>query len=184
MSRRRPGLGRTPQAIEDALDGLRVGDEADHAHRACTAGTDERIDFVDAPQQVRPALAHGRSGGGRCCLGIGVMLDVGGLVAPTLSPGGIGVATMVAHQMLARRRDLGQDPRDVFHGVDALGRRGGRVVAIALWEVQHLVSARQELQASQAHGRPHQVADQGLESGLIARRDVDGVVDGETRVPP
>ena len=55
---------------------------------------------------------------------------------------------------------------------------------MASGEVQHLVSAWQELEASPAHGRPHQVADQGLESGPIARRNVDGVVDGEAGVPP
>ncbi len=81
-----------------------MGDEADHGHVAGTARTDERIDFVDAPEQVCPALAHGRGGGGRCCLRIlgGVVLDAGGLIAPTLAPGGIRVEAVVAHEMLTR----------------------------------------------------------------------------------
>ena len=91
--------------------------------------TDERIDFVDAPEQVCPALAR-RGGGGRCWLHIlgGVVLDLSGLIAPTLTPGGIRVEAVVAHEMLTRRRDLRQHPCDnVFNNPRQLG--GTRWVA-------------------------------------------------------
>jgi hypothetical protein len=75
--------------------------------------------------------------------------------------------------------------------------------------VQHLLRARQQLaappslsappralrrpfasgsglrsQAGQAHGWPRCVADQGLDTPSVAGRDVDGVVDRESRVTP
>jgi hypothetical protein len=83
---------------------------------------------------------------------------------------------MVADQMLSWRRDLGEDACHVLHSVDALGRCRTRVVATALGEVQHLVGARQPLQARQAHRWPHHIADQGLDTSPIAWRDMNGVV--------
>ena len=79
--------------VEDAADDVWLSDEADDAHGAGAPGADEGVDFVDAPQQVRPSLAHGR---GRCSLRLGVVLGVAGLVSPTLAPGGIRVASIVA----------------------------------------------------------------------------------------
>ena len=71
-----------------------------------------------------------------------IVLDPSRLVAPTFSSGRIREAATVAHEVLAGRRDLRKDARDVLHGVDTL-RRPGAVVA-ALGEVQHLAAPREQ----------------------------------------
>lgn len=70
------------------------------------------------------------------------------------------------------------------HGVDVLGRCGSRVVATALGEVQRLVTARQQSQASRVNGRPHHVSDRGFDTPRVRWRDGNGIVDRESRVPP
>jgi len=95
---RRPGtwpLG--PQVIEDALDGVGLSDEADHAHGAGASGADQRIDFVDTAEQICPSLARGRGVRRRCCLGIsGLGLVLGHLVALTMPGRNCGSSTAAA----------------------------------------------------------------------------------------
>ena len=159
----------SPEAIEDARDGVRLSDESDHAHSAGASGADQRIDFVDTAEQICPSLARGRGVRRRCCSGIsGLGVVLGRLAAPSFSPGNARIEAMVADQVFSWRRDLCQDAGHILHGVDALGRRGSGVVATALGEVQHLLRARQQLQASQAHGWPHHVPDEGLDRLVIA----------------
>ena len=179
------------------------------------ASTRRACSWRPTPQASRerqrvPSLAHGRGVRRQSCLGInGLGLELGVLAAPSFSPGGARIEAMVADQVLSWRRDLGEDPGHVFHGVDVLGPCGTRVVATAFGEVQHLLGARQPLaappslsapqralrrpfacgsglrsQASQAHGRQHHVADQGPDTPPVAWRDVDGVVDRESVQPP
>jgi hypothetical protein len=124
--------------VEDPLDDVRLCDEPDDPHGAGAPGADEGIDLVDAAQEIGPALARGRGGGSGRNLG-GVDLDASGLNTAALASGGIGVEAMVADEVLARGRDLGEDAGDVFEGVDALGPGGAGVVAGALEEVEHLV---------------------------------------------
>jgi len=41
--------------VEDAADDAAFGDEGVDAHHAPTAGTDERVDFVNAASELSPA---------------------------------------------------------------------------------------------------------------------------------
>lgn len=59
---------------------------------------------------------------------------------------------MVAHNMLARRRDLSQHAGDVLEGVDAFGLRRAGIVATGLRVVQHLGLAGQQPQPSVTGG--------------------------------
>ena len=65
------------------------------------------------------------------CLVRGV-LDLSRLVSSTFPSGSIRVEAMVAHEVLAGRRDLREHARDVLEGVDALRLRRARVVVAAL----------------------------------------------------
>jgi hypothetical protein len=51
--------------FQDAADQTRLGDEADHAHHASAAGTDERIDLVDPSDELGPSTAQGGQNRGR-----------------------------------------------------------------------------------------------------------------------
>ena len=99
--------------IEDAADGLGLGDEADHAHGAGASGTEHGIGFVDTAEQISPSLARGRGVRGRSCLGIsGLWLELGVLASPACSPCGARVEAMIPDQVLSWRRDLGEDAGD------------------------------------------------------------------------
>ena len=61
LERRRAhdGAPLSLQVLEDAADDGGLSDDADHAHRCGTAATDERINLVDAAEQIGPAFAQG-----------------------------------------------------------------------------------------------------------------------------
>ena len=60
---REQGAFKAPGPVhEDAGDDRRVGDDAHDAHRRGTPRAREGIDLVDAPQQLRPAIARGPQG--------------------------------------------------------------------------------------------------------------------------
>jgi hypothetical protein len=175
--------------IEDALDDVGLGNEADHAHLAAASGTHQGVDLVHPADQLCPTSAEGgavrfvryryilgclmwRRGFGRG----------GGLLA--LTSGGVRVGAVVAHEMTFRGGDLDEDPGHEFHGVDplAFGRLGP--VVPCLGHVEHLFGARGEVQADQADRRAHHVAYEGKELALIARMHDDPVVHGEAASPP
>jgi hypothetical protein len=45
--------------IEDALNDLGLGDEADHPHLASAAGTHQGVDLVHPADQLRPPAPEG-----------------------------------------------------------------------------------------------------------------------------
>jgi hypothetical protein len=49
-----------PEMVHDALDHCRFGDETHDAHLASTATTHERVDFIHAPDQIRPTTPQRR----------------------------------------------------------------------------------------------------------------------------
>jgi hypothetical protein len=76
-------------------------------------------------------------------------------------------------------RDLGEDPGDILHGVDALGLEGGALgtVARTCGEVQDVVAPGCQAQAGKADRRPRCVANQCLDALSITGSDINGVVD-------
>jgi hypothetical protein len=111
----------------EALDGVGLSDEADHAHGAGASGPDQRIDFVDTAEQICPSLARGRGVRRRCSLGTsGLGLVLGHLMAPSVAPGGARIEAMVADQVLSWRRDLCQDAGHILHGGGTLHSERGR----------------------------------------------------------
>jgi hypothetical protein len=66
--------------VEDALDDVRLRDEANDAHAAGAPWAGERVDLVDTPQEIGPTLACDPDGGaGRLGLIRALALGVEGL---------------------------------------------------------------------------------------------------------
>ena len=61
VRRRARDLLALAEMIEDALHDHGFGDEPDHPHFAPAARTHEGVDFVDAPNKIRPSAPEGRA---------------------------------------------------------------------------------------------------------------------------
>ena len=53
-----------PQVNQDLADHVIIFDKSDHAHSALALGADQGIDFIDFLDQLSPAFAAGKGGGG------------------------------------------------------------------------------------------------------------------------
>ncbi len=66
------GFGRVfVPVVEDFLDGVVVGDESDDLHLGAALGTGQGVDFIDAVDELGPALGEGAPGwcGVACIVG-------------------------------------------------------------------------------------------------------------------
>lgn len=161
--------------FEDSSDDARLGDESEDLHLAAASVAEQRVDVVDAVDELGPSFVGGASRRSR--LGFVVGTNV---FSEVLSDA-IGIDAVEMDQVFVGLGDVDENACEKLEGVVQ-----GVIVELVSWLglVDEQARARVESQPGKVNRSPHEITRQLVQAFGVGGIDRGAVVDGEAGVSP
>jgi len=176
---RRSPLSRAflSDVFQDFLDGCGLGDEGKDLHLGPTAPTGQWVDFIDAVDELGPALGEGAPG----WRGVGCIVGRSAIPCPVGGANAIGVGAVEMDEVLVGFRNVDEGSGQKLERVEQFLVQN---VMSGLGFIKNEIGLWMKSKSGQVHGSPHEITRQLVHSLGVAGIDGGVVVNAKAGMTP